>query len=238
MQRINVFSMFLALAAVLTTGCNVATEGAQGKVSFTPDDCGRYAGCDFASAVGVGGVTNLYISGIDGYSTVGMTLLTENPEVLTVMPIGDVGGRPTWELAGVAPGLARLVALASDGTEADYIDVAVEVVSGLTMAKIIGDAVEPGPDVDGYDEHWIVNADQRVALHVVPVGADAQPVMGRYEYVPTVENQEFVPYVTDATLLSKGQLDFTVPAGQYSIVFASDLAGTIRVLIDAQTAAP
>jgi len=87
------FCAIIALAAMaLAAGCNTSTEGARGNVDFTPDECGRAGGCNFADTLGVGGITNVQIMGIEGFSTAGLDLASDNLEVLAVTPIADVGG--------------------------------------------------------------------------------------------------------------------------------------------------
>src|SRR5688572_25180728 len=100
----------VALASL--AACNTTTDGANGLVAFTPDNCSTQdlRGCDFEDSLGVGGSSYVQIEGIDGFSTAGVDLDTDDPNVLIVEPVGDVGGRPTWEITGTGPGVARIIA--------------------------------------------------------------------------------------------------------------------------------
>lgn len=236
MQRIKMMvSMALLTTAALVAGCNVSASGAEGNVLFTPDECGRYTGCDFEDSVGVGGTLHVHISGLDGFSTAGVTLDSDAPEVLTVEPLADVSGRPTWQLYGVSPGVARLLALDQDGYEVDLLEVAVQELSGLILQNVLGNAVGPTYDTE-YDEHWIANADERVVFDVTPVIGENVPTMGVYEYTPYIEDEEFDAYIGDVYGLDQGRLDFTAPAGQYGVIFENKAGHSLSVLIDVQPA--
>jgi hypothetical protein len=213
---------WLGLAA-----CNTSQEGAQGNILFTPDECGRLDGCDFADSIGVGGTIQVHIQGIDGFSTAGVTLASDDPMVLDVQAIGDVGGRPTWEATGTGAGVGRIVAYDAADTQVDFLEVGVQELAGLILDPFVGDAV--GPTADGtYDEIWSVNADQPTSFQVTPViGADV-PTMGVYQYVAVIDN------VMEASLeegadLGAGYLYFSAPAGDYEVSFATAFDGSIAL---------
>ncbi len=233
MQRIKELVFIAIFATGLATGCNVSTTGAEGNIQFTPDDCGRVGGCDFNDSIGVGGVVNVRIQGLDGFSTAGVTLDSDDPGVFTVTAIPDQGG-PIWEIYGAGSGVARLTAWDSTDTQVDYIDIGVQELTGLTMENIVGSAVGTPSEDPGYDEVWTVNADERVVLHVTPLIGDGVPTMGRYLYTPFIEDQAFDDYINDYELLDLGQLDFTAPPGFYGISFADDFDNVISILIDVQ----
>src|SRR3989304_4025344 len=102
MRNLILSLSFLSLAA----GCNEPKEGANGNVLFTPDNCSTQdlRVCDFDDSIGVGGQIDVNISGIDGFSTAGVTLATEDPNVLLVDPVPDVNNRPTWEVTATGEG--------------------------------------------------------------------------------------------------------------------------------------
>jgi hypothetical protein len=231
-SRSNHASMLAALALALVAGCDLSTQGVAGNIEFTPIDCGRYVGCRFADSLGQGGATSVYIAGVGGFDATGVTLRSSDPEVLTVAFLGDVAGRPTWDLHGAGAGTARLIA-AKDNVAVDSIEVQVKAVTGLVVKKVLGDATGPLHDVDGHDEHWIVTAGARVVLHVTPV-VDDSPVMGRYEYMSAFADANFELFINDLSLLRKGQLDFTAPAGQYGLTFFNSHGNSIAVLVEVQ----
>jgi hypothetical protein len=222
-----------ALALVLAAAaCNTSQEGAEGNILFTPDECGRVGGCNFEDSIGVGGTINVNIMGLDGFSTAGVTLEVDDPGVLTVIPVGDVGGRPTWELQGIAPGVATLYAYDADDARADFIEIGVQELSGLTLENFVGDAVGPADDA-GYDEVWTVNADQAVSFFVTPTIGDGIPTMGRYTYVATVDSA-LVPYLMQMDRLEEGYLYFDAPAGAYEVSFDDGYGHYIDVLLIAE----
>lgn len=232
MLRMKTYTILAVLGASLAVGCNITTQGNEGNVAFTPDECGRFGGCNFANGIGVGGILNVNISGLEGFSTIGINLESSDPEVLQIEPIGDVNGEPTWSLIGLNPGNARLVAVDADLFEADYIDVEVVEPAGLTLMAVAGDAVGPTFDSPDFDEVWRVNRDERVIFHATPfIGVDT-PVMGRYEYAAVID--EAMTEMVDAPeLLFEGQLDFTPTAeGDYVVSFDDNFGNGVLALIE------
>lgn len=222
----------LSLSLALAAGCNTTTEGAAGLVRFTPTDCGRVGGCDLDSGLGVGGSSLVQISGNDGFSTVGVDLASDAPDILSVTPVADLNGRPTWELLGQGDGIAHLSAIDRDGFELDFVEFDVLQPARLTMETFIGNAVGPQLDDPVYDEVWTVNADEQVILLVTPVDAAGDSIMGKYAYVPAIELLEFSDYINDPEDLSDGTLDFTAPAGDYGLSFRDDISGAeISILL-------
>lgn len=218
-----------ALALVLAAAaCNTSQEGAEGNILFTPDECGRVGGCSFDDSIGVGGTINVNIMGADGFSTAGVTLEVDDPAVLTVAPVGDVGGRPTWELHAVGPGVATLYAYDTNDERVDFIEIGVQDLTGLTLENFVGDAVGPSDDPQ-YDEAWTVNADQTVSFFATPTIGAGVPTMGRYDYVTSV-GAGLLPYVTDMDRLDEGYLAFNAPAGTYEVGFDNGAGWYIDVL--------
>ncbi len=219
----------LALIALAATACNVSTDGANGNITFTPTDCGRF-GCDFDDSIGVGGVINVQIAGVDGVSTAGADLISDDPDLLSVTPIADQG-QPTWELKSLAAGVARLTVLDSQGADLDFLEVPMQELTGLIGSNVLGNAVGPADD-PSFDEVWTVNADEAVSFQVTPVIGIDVPTMGRYVYTATVDvGLEAGLIETD---LSEGYLYFEVPAGEYTASFEDDFGHFIDMLIIAE----
>lgn len=221
------------LAALAAPGCNTSTEGANGNIVFTPMNCGRL-GCDFDDSIGVGGRLEVTIEGTEGVSTAGVTLDVDDPAVLSVTSIPDVGGRPAWELQGEGAGVAEILAIDADGFELDFLQVGVQELSGLAMTNVLGDAVGPDTDLD-FDEVWTVNADEAVSFQVTPLIGDGVPTMGVYTYTATIDAGMEVGLLDDD--LSQGYLYFNVPEGDYVVSFEDDYGNFLDVLIVAQAAA-
>lgn len=227
----------LALAATAAVGCNESKTGANGNISFTPSDCGRTAaGCDFDDSVGVGGLINIQIAGLEGFSTAGVELASDDLSVLELTEVGDVGNRPTWTAVGVSPGVARVAAL-KDGIEVDFVEVGVQQVTALGLDNFVGSAEGPTSDAD-FDEIWQVTADVNTSFYVLPLIGDGVPTMGRYTYAATVD-AGLAQGLVEGGDLENGYLYFNVPAGDYTISFVNDYDPNlfIDVLIQA-TAAP
>jgi hypothetical protein len=207
------------IASLAAIGCNTTTDGANGLVAFTPDNCSTedLRGCDFEDSLGVGGQAYVQIMGIDGFSTAGVTLVTDDPDVLVIEPVADFGGRPTWEITGTGPGVARIVALDTGEVEVDFVEVGVQLLSGLALEDFIGDAVGPTEDPE-FDEVWTINADEQVSFYVNPLIGDGVPTMGRYQYAATIDAAIEAGGTVNQDPAG-GYLDFTVPAGEYVVSF-------------------
>jgi hypothetical protein len=223
---------FFAIASL--AACNEPKEGANGNIQFTPDNCSTQdlRGCDFDDSIGVGGAIDVNITGLDGFSTAGVNLTTDDPTVLVVEPVADVNNRPTWEVTGTGEGVGRIVALDASDVEVDFIEVGVQLLTGLTTENFIGDAVGPAADPN-YDEVWTVNADTIVSFYVVPLIGDGVPTMGRYQYITTVD-AALDPYLEGTSDPAGGYIRFSAPAGQYLVSFENMYqAGlTLDVLFD------
>jgi len=225
--------LILALAAVAslaTAACDTSTSGANGNVSFTPTECGRL-GCNFDDSIGVGGVIQMQISGIDGISTAGADVVSDDADLLSVTAVGDVAGQPTWELQAFAPGVARIAVLDSTDAELDFLEVPIQELTGVIAQNILGNAVGPADDAT-YDEVWTVNADQAVSFQMTPVIGLDVPTMGKYVYTATVD-AGLEEGLIEADL-SEGYLYFQVPAGQYDASFVDDFGHAIDLLIIAE----
>lgn len=210
----------LASLALAATGCNETKTGANGNIAFTPSDCGRTAdGCDFEDSVAVGGLIHIQISGLEGFSTIGVDLASDDLSVLELSPMGDVGGRPTWSAVGISPGVARVAAL-KDGIEVDFIEVGVQQVTALGLQNFVGDAVGPTSDAD-FDEIWQVNGGQNTSFYVLPLIGEGVPTMGRFTYTPTLDSG-LAAGLVDGGDLEAGYLYFNVPEGDYTVSFVND----------------
>ena len=232
MQRMKTFTILAFLGASLAVGCNVSTTGNEGKVAFTPRDCGlALSGCDFSAGIGIGGVLNVQISGLGGFATAGVNLESSDLEVLDVAPTSDVDGEATWSLNGLNPGTARLMAIDGDGIVADYIDVDVVQPDRLTLLPL-GNAVGPTFENPDFDEVWQINANERVVFQATPVIGVDSPVMGRYEYAAVLD-EAMLEMVDAQDLLSQGRLDFTPTApGSYSVIFNDNFGNGVIALIE------
>jgi len=229
------FGLVCSLGIFLLAACNESKEGAYNNVLFTPRDCGAWnTGCDFDDSIGVGGAINVQIQGIDGFPTAGVTLAADDPDVLGVSVINDIGGRPAWELFGLDAGVARLEAYDANQELVDFLEIGVQAVTGLELEDFLGDAVATDPGE--YDETWIVQAGEDTSFYVVPtVGAGAR-IMGRFPYTPYLDADMTAGLLASANV-EEGYLAFNVAAGDYVVSFETTSADpvTLDVLISAQS---
>ena len=227
--------LLLCLGILAASGCNESTEGTYENISFTPRDCGAWnTGCAFDDSIGVGGLVNVQIAGINGFSTAGVTLGTEDTAVLDVTPIADIGGRPAWQLMGLDAGVARLQAYDTSQEIVDFIEVSVQPVTALVLEDFIGDAVASDPGA--YDETWIVQAETDTSFYVVPTIGEGVRTMGRFPYDATLDAEVLSGLLPSADV-GEGYLAFNVPAGDYEVSFETISADPLYldVLISAQT---
>lgn len=233
----NKLGLIGAMALVFAVGCDKSTTGGEGNIIFTPTNCGLYLGCAFADGLAVGGATDIYIMGTEGVSTAGVTLEVEDPTVAEIVVVPDMGGRPTWELVGLSPGVARVIAYDANDEQIDFVEVGVQQVTALTLDSILGTAVGPSDD-PVYDEVYSVNADQNYAFRLRGfVGSDRDApdseIMGRF-VVDTTVDPAMVGDVDPISELEQGYIQFNVAPGDYVLGFdAGPDAGSLSVLIQA-----
>ncbi len=205
---------------VAAAACNTSTEGANGAVRFTPTNCGIVAGCDFAESIGVFGAIDVQIEGIDGFSTAGLDLASNDEDIFTVASVADVGGRPTWEIVVHDAGVARLTALTGSGGEVDFVEVSTQDVTNLALEEFVGDAVGPTTE-QGFDEAWTVTADELVSWYVRPRIAGDVPTMGRFSFETILDGG--ATWLTGAEQEGSdrpnGYLYLRLPPGDYPISF-------------------
>jgi hypothetical protein len=209
--------------------CNTSQTGANGNVEFTPTQCGQIGGCDFEDSIGVGGVINVTLNGLDGFSTAGLDLASRDPSLMDVRPGEDVGGEPSWEVQSLGAGVVELAALDRDGNEVDFIEVPMQEDTRLTMEPVAGDIVGPVAEGD-IDEAFQVNADALVSWSIRPVIAGDVTTMGRYQFQST-EAIDLSAYETESSDRANGYLYLQLPIGDYPIVF--ELADNADIFVTA-----
>jgi hypothetical protein len=216
-----------SLAAL--AACNEGRTGANNLVEFTPLNCGNaLLGCSFDSSLALWADTDVQIAGIDGFSTAGIDLASADPSVLTVVKIADVAGRPTWKLHGAGEGVARLAAVDTGGSEADFTEVAVRKASRLTMEKVLGEAV--GPTLEGGAETFTVNAEQEVSLQARMVVDASAELIGRLEYTVVVPvGSRLLDAEISGSDRPAGYLYVRPPAGIYPFTFELAVDPTVKV---------
>lgn len=224
--------MILAAAA-----CNTSQTGANGNLSFTPTNCGVIGGCDFADSIGVNGKINVQITGLDGTSTAGLDLASQDESVLLVSPGPDINNAPSWELTAVSPGVADLVALDPGGTQIDFVEVPVQEVTSFHAVPFAGSIVE-GTPTTGYDQAFQVNADMLTSWYVVPYITGDVETMGRYDFTYQSGQPDITQYETATSDAAHGYFYVQLPAGGYSVTFNQVVDPGLSVAFTIDAVAP
>jgi hypothetical protein len=216
------------LVAASLAACNEGREGANGRVEFTPLNCGNaLLGCSFDRSLALWADADVQIAGIDGFSTAGLDLRSDDPGVLAVQKLPDQGGRPTWGLHGAGEGVARLQAFDGSGT-VDFTEIAVRPAARLTLEKVLGNAV--GPTIEGGAEVFTVNAGEPVSLQARMVVDASAELIGRIAYTVTLPQGSLL---LDSELAGsdreQGYLYVEPPAGVYPFSFELAVAPTVKV---------
>ena len=232
MKRISILVSLFALTAA--AGCNETSGGAEGVVEYTPDRCDIVgSGCSFDNSIAVGGDLIVHIMGADGVSTAGFDLVSDDTTVLDVVPIADIGGRPTWELIGNGAGVARLIAVDADDVEVDFLEVPVQEIDNLALQNSIGDAV--GGPVQGdpdYDEIWSLNAGEETWFYVEPLAGQGL-LMGVVQYTITIDG-DLEASLVEGSDIPGGFYKINASAGDYTLSIVADNGTFLDVLFEVQ----
>lgn len=220
----------LGLLSILAA-CNTSRTGANGNIEFTPQNCGQVLSCDFDLSIGQYGAINVTIDGLDGTPTAGVDLVSSDSSVFTVSVGEDVGGEPSWEIYGVGPGVADLIAYNGD-TEVDFLEIPVQTVQFLALEDFVGEAVGPTEE-QGYDEAWTVEADTDVSFIVRGMLAEDAVTMGRFsvETILPENDTRIIDAEAENSDRPNGYLFVNLPAGDYPVSFA--LTEDFDIYVDA-----
>lgn len=226
-------SLLPVLSLSACEGWNHVETGAYGVLTFTPNDCGRAAGCDLDVPIVVGGRAQLDLDTVDDHADVeGITLIASAPWVLDVVPRTTGALWSEWDLIGTDAGWTDLIAIDKFGYEVDYVTVEVRRPEALALEPAYGDAVGPTSDREGYAEVWTVNAGAEVAFDVRP-WRGARELMGRVEYDVVIDELLLAALTPDARLV-EGYLAFRIAAGEYPVRFVAPDGTVLDVLIVAR----
>ncbi len=203
--------LILLAAATSLLGCDRATSGALGRVSFTPEHCGLPFGfgCDFDRPVVSGSTVDLYIEGKDGFSSAGLDLVSETPDVASLEVIADLDGRPAWRVRGLSAGRANIAAVDRDDVTVDYLRF--DVSDPNYSFHVDSSANLDGPDINqsGFDEVWQVRGN-RVDVRVLSYEGD-DAMMGELTFDAMLSNE--FSEVDLRGELAKGEIEFALRAG-------------------------
>jgi len=212
----HLFRLSVPFITILSVACG-GSEGQEGKVTFTPLDCGRTS-CSFDDPLAAGGRVALHVVGEEGVSTIGLDVRSSDGSKMTVEGIPDVGGRPTWELSALGAGELDLEVFRPGEGEVedeviDRLTINISAVARLGLQNFIGSAVGPGAAGAGFDETWSINADSPVSFRVTPFDSGDVAAMGLFDYTVTLDTELEQGLIDRNT--SEGRLYLSSPAGTW-----------------------
>jgi hypothetical protein len=216
----------LVLVAGAAAACNQSQTGRNGKVSFTPSDCGAPLVCTFSDRLAVGGVVGVDLSGSKAsINASGLHLASSAPWIFDVQGTSPSGHA---RLIGLSEGSAQLLALDATGRTVDYIDVAVAQIDDLSI-DVYGEGVQ-GPDaVEGADAGYRIAAGSSVNVKVTPRSTGLN-VMGDVQY--DVQLSEGLARSTTWTSdPSSGEIDFNAEPGVEELYVAAPGGAWKRVVL-------
>lgn len=162
-------------------GCDKSTDGALGRVQFTPEHCGIPfgIGCSFDRHLTSGATVEIYVEGKDGFSSAGLDLESRTPTNLSLEVIPDLDGRPAWRLLGEAPGRAEIAVVDRDGLEVDFLRFDVRAPRYRVFQSDGGTATRDSSTAMGFDASWRVATN--VDIVVRPYDDSGDQMMGILE---------------------------------------------------------
>lgn len=204
-------SLLILGAATALLGCDSATSGALGRVSFTPEHCGLPFGfgCDFDRGVVDGSTVDIYIEGKEGFSSAGLDLVSETPQVAGLEVIADLDGRPAWRIRGLRAGRAEIAAIDRDDAVVDYLRFDVRTPNYGFHLDSSSSLEGPATNEPGYDEVWQLRG-RRVDLRLLSYDR-GDAMMGEFDFDVMLSNE-----FNDVDLkgdLRKGEIEFSALQG-------------------------
>jgi len=225
-RALGLLSASLALTAL--AACNEVETGRMNRVEFIPDDCGRLA-CDLDDRLAVGGVTDIYLDGVDGMPVDDLELVSSAPWVFDVVA-GQPGTSPRFTVVGNGSGRADLLAIDRRGVVIDALSVDVVYIDDLDI-EVTGSGVVSDQVLD-YDEHFRIPADTRVDITVDPQ-ADFGPVMGDVQYTVVID-AGLAAAIEPGGDVARGRFAIDAPAGEYdfSVIAPGGTRRTVRLSVE------
>ncbi len=214
--------------------CDSSTPGTNDLIDFSPLDCGRI-GCSFDAPIATGSRLSLHISA-PGLKVRRLEVRSSDNQRLTVTPIVDIAGRPTWELHALAAGEVTLEVFrpSSAGDEESTIDqltINVDDLTDLRLVHFLGSASGPN-QADGFDESWTVVANRPVSFRVTPFDNADNAMLGRFDYVVNL-----APELTSGLIdsqVDEGRLYLRAPHGKFAAMWTDNVGRTLRVQITSE----
>jgi|GEM_PF-2094753 len=225
--------LILLAAATSLLGCDRATSGALGRVSFTPEHCGLPFGfgCNFDRSVVSGSTVDLYIEGNEGFSSAGLDLMSETPDVVSLEAIADLDGRPAWRVRGLRPGRAEIAAVDRDDVSVDYLRFDVSAPNYAFHVDSSSSLRDPDLNQPDFDEVWRLRG-TRVDLRLLSYDGD-DAMMGDFDLDPMLSNEfSAVDLKGD---LRKGEIEFALPsagAGPFEMRFTDPNGVVFRARLE------
>jgi len=207
---------FVLAAMTVLGGCDRLVEGDLGTVSFAAHVCGAYSlGCTLEKAIVVGGTVEV---SLDGDGAAGRELVSQDPGILSLDPMGAAGG--VYLATGRAAGQTLLRAVDPDtGEVTDEVSVEVVQASDLgILALNSGMERDLAADSDG-KQVWRVVAGKVMGFFVLPEVAESSTFMGNFPLEVVSMSEEIASSMASLEGIDaeQGLLGFEVPAGTYDL---------------------
>ncbi len=230
----RVVCCLVAFCLATAVACNSSTPGSNDLIGFSPLDCGRI-GCSFDATIATGSRLNLHIAATE-INVRRLEVRSSDSQRLTVTPIVDIAGRPTWELHALAAGEVSLEAFrpSSTGGEEPTIDrltINVDDLTNLRLVHFLGSASGPN-QADGFDESWTVVANSPVSFRVTPFDSADVAMLGRFDYVVHLD-PELTSGLIDSQV-DEGRLYLRAPPGNFAAMWTDNVGRTLRAQIASQ----
>lgn len=213
-------SLLLALPiASLAAACSEPSHGVNGTIDFVPTECGS-GYCSFDDRLAVGATTDVYLDGVNNFSTAGLHLESGDSSIAAV--ISGTDDRVT--LYGNQPGPVDLLAVDDTGYVVDWVTIGVAAPDALTV-NVTGTADGPhsAPDVD---DQYFVTPGARLSIDVSPE-ANGGALMGALRYTVVID-RDTANAIDAGDDIASGKFDLTAPAGDHVIEF--DTATAYRIV--------
>jgi hypothetical protein len=232
-RLLSSFALLPLLVLAACDGWNYVETGERGKLTFTPDECGRASGCDLDDAFVVGGAVTVSLDSVDSAADVhNVTLISSNFDVVDVWLEDDGDHDSKWRVNALRAGYAELIAIDQYGYEIDWVEIEVRRADRLELDLVNGEAVGATSARPGYDEVWTIAAGQRVTFEAAARRSNTS-LMGEVTYDVVIDEVLLASQNVGADI-THGRLDFDVPAGEYGLELRGADGMLLRVLFIAQ----
>jgi len=209
---------FASLGLLTFAACSTPSHGANGTIDFVPTDCGN-AGCNFDDRLAVNATTDVYMDGVDNFSTQGLHLDTADSSIAAITS----GDDQRVTLLGVSPGPVDLLAVDDSGEVVDWTTINVAAPDDLQV-DVTGSVDGPHATTTSNEDLYFTTRGTSIDLYTNPM-ADGSQLMGKLRYDVVIDSATAAAIDTGADIPS-GRFHMTAPVGEHDISLAS--GGVLR----------